>query len=136
MCTTELFKVSFRAFLPCVRPSWWYARCLSKKSRQKRRSRSSLLTENKPPSWRNVSVLKLSRFCTLRRRKRKQLQKRRTKVFSVRNIFKEKRSKSDFSTLWRSYDLVFVKILLKFCCIAQKWGKLERVLKLARHSQM
>ena len=28
--------------------------------RQKRRSRSSLLTENRPPSWRNVPVLKLS----------------------------------------------------------------------------
>ena len=61
MFSTELFKVSFHAFLPCVRPSLWYARCLSKKFAPKMPfSIQSTHGKYRPPSWRNVLVLKLS----------------------------------------------------------------------------
>ena len=58
MFSTELFKVSFHAFLPCVRPSLWYARCLSKKFAPKMPfSIQSTHGKYRPPSLRNVLVL-------------------------------------------------------------------------------
>ena len=55
-----LFEVSFRAFLPCVRPSLYYARCLSKKFAPKTPFLIQSTHGKYTPSWRNVPVLKLS----------------------------------------------------------------------------